>query len=122
MPININSYTELFTALCIIAIGIAAIIVCETFLLLSNILKIKERLDNETVHYYPECDKLQHIRIAKITETRCINSKKNCRTLTLPVAIRVCEECETEIFDRQLKEEADFVFNEKFKEQPYTED
>lgn len=122
MTININNYAELFTALCIVAIGITVVIVCETFLLLSNILKIKERLDNETLHYCPKCDKLQHTKIIKITETRCINSKENCRTITLPIAVRVCEECKTEIFDRRLKEEADFVFNKKFKERPSTKD
>lgn len=122
MTININNYAELFTALCILAIGVIIATVCETFLLLSNILKIKERLDNETLHYCPKCDKLQHTKITKITETRCINSKENCKTITLPVAVRVCEKCETEIFDRRLKEEADFVFNKKFKERPSTED
>ena len=122
MHININSHSELFTALSVVIVGATSLLVCELFLILSKVLDIKERLNNETLHYCPKCDKLQHTKIVKITETRCINHKENCRTITLPVAVRVCEECETEIFDRRLKEEADFVFNKKFKEQPSTED
>lgn len=117
MTINIDNYAELFTALCIVAIGVAILITCETLLLLSNILKLKEKLNNETLHYCPKCNKLQHTKIIKVAETRCHNSKENCKTVTMPIAIRVCEECETEIFDRHLNEETDFIFDKKFKEQ-----